>query len=78
MKTKNSVDIIFLFIISMILLGGFIKPIINPVDINYIENRNTNKLPILTAKTFSNNKFQNNLELALADQIPLAHYMKLV
>ncbi len=77
MKRKNIVDIIFLLTLSMILLGGFINPIINSTDINYIENRTANKLPILTTETFSNNQFQNNLELALADQIPLAHYMKL-
>lgn len=77
MKRKNIVDIIFLLTLSIILLGGFINPIINSTDINYIENRTANKLPILTTETFSNNQFQNNLELALADQIPLAHYMKL-
>lgn len=77
MKRKNIVDIIFLLTLSIILLGGFINPIINSTDINYIENRTANKLPILTTETFSNNQFQNSLELALADQIPLAHYMKL-
>ena len=69
-------DFLFLMILILILLGGLIKPIVMPKNVNYYENRAANKLPKLDFQTFLKGDFQDNVELAYADQIPLSAYMK--
>ena len=55
---------------------GFIKSIILPKEVNYYENRPANKISNINIKEFVNGKLQDELELALADQIPFSQRMK--
>ena len=59
-------------------MGGLIIPYIKQSDFNYLENRAANRLPSFTLTKFLNNSFQNQYELALADQLPLNSKMKVV
>lgn len=58
------------------LLLGLVRTLFLPKDINYYENRTANKAPELTLATFRTSTFQNGMEDALNDQIPLAQFMK--
>ena len=74
---KKIENIIFLGIIVLIMLGGFVKPIILPSEINYYENRPSNLLPKFSLKSIFEKTYQDNFEKALADQIPLSTTMKM-
>lgn len=74
---KKKEDKIFLGILILILTGGFLKPIIRPIDINYYENRPANTIPNFSIKAIINKSFQDEFEKALSDQIPLASKMKI-
>lgn len=69
-------DFIFIFIIFIILICGLIKTIFLSKDINYYENRPAYKLTPFSISSFYNGDFQDNLELAFSDQIPLSQSMK--
>jgi hypothetical protein len=70
-------DKIFLGIFIIILFGGFLKPIIKPIKINYYENRPANSLPSFSFSAILSKSFQDEFEKALSDQIPLASKMKI-
>ncbi len=76
MKKVKIEDKIFIFIIILIILGGFLKPLIWAHDINYFENRGAYKIPQFQLSTFLDETYQNNFEKALSDQIPLSNAMK--
>ena len=77
-KKIKIVNFLFSFIVILFLGVGFIKPILKPIDYNYRENRYAYQLPKFSKESFANGDFQNEYELALSDQIPLAANMKLV
>lgn len=58
------------------MLIGLLKSIINPIDINLYENRVSYKMPTISISTILDKSYQDNVELAFSDQIPLAPYMK--
>ncbi len=70
-------DKLFILIIVLIMLGGLVKPILFPKETNYLENREANQIPELSLTTILDKTYQDDFELALADQIPLAGNMKL-
>lgn len=70
-------DIIFLGVFILILIGGFLKPMIKPIDINYYENRPANNIPNFSISAIFDKSFQDEFEKALSDQIPLASKMKI-
>lgn len=74
----NILDIIFIGIIFLILFGGLIKTLFFNREINYYENRPAYKIEKFSAKNFLDGSFQDKLELALSDQIPLSQMMKKV
>lgn len=74
---KKKEDIIFLGIIILIMVGGLIKPFIKPIDIVYIENRPAQIMPEFTMEKFINKTYQDDIEKAFSDQIPLSGRMKL-
>ncbi len=76
MKKVKIEDKIFIFIIILIMLGGTLKPLILPHDVNYFENRKANQIPQFQFSDFLNKTYQNNIENALSDQIPLSNTMK--
>ncbi len=74
----KKVNILFLIIFVLIIFGGGIKPYLSQNQNNYRENRTAYQIPQFSVKSFLNGDFQNNYELALADQLPLTSIMKLV
>ncbi len=70
-------DKLFIIALIAILLGGLLVPIVRPRNYNYLENRSANQIPKLSIESLLDKTYQDNFELALADQIPLAGTMKL-
>lgn len=77
-KNKKITNFVFLFLVGVILLGGFLKPIVKPIGINLQENREAVTLPTFNFNSFVNKNYQNQFEESLSDQVPLASKMKLV
>ena len=75
MKTKFP-NAAFFVLVTGLLLAGFAKTLLLPKDINYYENRYACKVYAPTWETVQSQWFQNNLENALADQIPAAQRLK--
>lgn len=75
MKTKFP-NAAFFVLVTGLLLAGFAKTLLLPKDINYYENRYACKIYAPTWETVQSQWFQNNLENALADQIPAAQRLK--
>lgn len=75
-NVKSKINIVFLAAISIIVLGGTVKPFVKPIKENIYENRVAEKIPKFDYQTFLNKDFQNQFELALADQIPFGNQMK--
>ena len=69
-------DILFLFILIIILFLGLFRSIFFPKDISYYENRPSNKFSSISISDFINGNLQDNIELVLADQIPFSQTMK--
>lgn len=59
---NKKIDIVFLYIIALIVYGGFLKPIIKQNSINYYENRNSIYFEPTTLDKIPNNEFQDNIE----------------
>ena len=74
---KKIEDKIFLIVLVTIMLGGLIKPILMPKNISYLENREANQIPKFKLADILNKTYQDDFELALADQIPLSERFKL-
>lgn len=69
-------NILFVGIIMLVLVAGFIRTVFLPKDINYYENRYSNKVIVPTVNSLFNNSFQDSVENALADQVPGAQRLK--
>ena len=76
MKREYYINVFFLFVITTILVIGFFKPIINPIDIVERENREANQLPSISLTAFNEKTMQDAYELAYADQLPLSNELK--
>ena len=77
MKKSFLIDLVFLIVIMLIILVGFIKPMISQIDVISIENREANQLPKFSISKFIDKSIQDNYELAYADQIPFSSTLKL-
>lgn len=66
----NISNILFIFILVLIMILGFTKVMLKENNYNMYENRYSVKMPTLSFKTFFNKEYQNNIDLALADQLP--------
>ncbi len=75
-KAFQYINIIFFTMVLLIILGGFLKPLIKPYMNNDLENRKAYQLPKFSFADFNEKKVQDSYELAYADQIPLALGMK--
>lgn len=58
------------------LFVGLLNTILNSDDINYYENRTAYKMPKVSINKILDKSFQDDVELAFSDQIPLATVMK--
>ena len=61
---------------AAVLLTGLGRTLLHPKDVNYYENRPANTVAPLTAESWLDGSFQDAMETALSDQIPLAQTMK--
>lgn len=73
---KKLPDLAFITLIIAVLIFGLLKTVFLPKDINYYENRKSEKIIFPTFKNISEQKFQNSIEKSLADQIPKAQTLK--
>ena len=74
---KNKViNIIFAAIIFLALLGGLVKALFFPVEINELENRYAEKLIPFSFSSAMSGDFQDSSEKTLADQVHFAEKMK--
>lgn len=69
-------DIIFVSVIMTVFVAGFIRTVFFPKDVNYYENRPSDKIQNLTVDSFTSTDFQDSVESAFSDQIPLAQKLK--
>ena len=75
-KRKRKQRILFAFLVIAITLSGFLRTVFWPKDINTYESRNANKPAELTTENYLSKVYQDNMEDALADQVPFAQYFK--
>lgn len=75
-RIRNAVNILFIGIIGFFLVAGLVRTVFFPKDINYYENRYSNKLMMPTVGSVLDASFQDSVEDALSDQVPRAQVMK--
>lgn len=75
-NTKNIVNNLFLIICFSYLIIGCIMTIASFKKINYYENRTSYKISVPNIKKIISKEYQDNIELAFSDQIPLSITMK--
>ena len=70
-KLKNLGSIVFICIIMLVFTVGLVRTVFFPQDINYYENRYSNKISTPSVNTILDGSFQNSIEDAFSDQMPL-------
>lgn len=76
MKTKQTYNLIFVFLLIVALLISLGRTLAFPKTINKYENRYSEKLIKLSVNSYADSSFQDSVENALADQIPFAENIK--
>lgn len=76
MDRKRLLNCIFVFGLLLAGLAGLGKALLRPKAINYYENRYAAQPPALSAAALLDGSFQDDMEAALADQIPSAQRLK--
>lgn len=69
---KRIANLVFVAVIALALVTGFVFILAAPVDVNEYENRTAEKLEGLGHGNYFNSKFQDSVEAAAGDQIPFA------
>ena len=76
MKAQNKIDriinIVFSFIMLAALVIGLACALRGKIEVNEYENRYAEKFKAFTIAAYLNSDFQDNVETALADQLPFA------
>lgn len=72
----KKIRILFISLVMLILVGGLARVLFLPEEINAYENRYASQVPQLTASSFLDGSFQNGVDAAIMDQLPLAETMK--
>lgn len=78
-KTKHIRDLcnaVMLCCAALVLLAGLGRTLLRPKDVNLYENRPANTAAPLTVSGWLDGSFQDAMEAALSDQVPLAQTMK--
>lgn len=75
-KAIKLVNSLFIAAIIVIFLVSLVRTVFFPKDINYYENRYSEKIILPSVSNIVDMTFQDSIENALADQIPKAQVMK--
>lgn len=75
-KLQKIFGIAFIAFILLIMVTGLVVTVFFPHDINQYENRYANKIKEPTLSSINDQSFQDSIEDALSDQIPLAEKAK--
>ena len=75
-RARNLCNAVMLCCAAAVLLTGLGRTLLHPKDVNYYENRPANTVAPLTAESWLDGSFQDAMETALSDQIPLAQTKK--
>lgn len=73
MKLSNKIFVVFTV---LVLAVCFVFSVISPTDINAYENRKAEKMSFPTFTKFLTGEFQNDVEAAAGDQLPLSAKLK--
>ncbi|MBR2490898.1 MAG: hypothetical protein IKB65_05380 [Ruminiclostridium sp.] len=74
----KKIRIFFITAVMLILVGGLARAVLFPEEINTYENRYANQMPVPTVSTVLDGTFQDGVDAALMDQLPLSETMKRV
>ncbi len=74
--SKKIINIVFILLIMVFLLAGFMRAFFFPKEINNYENRYANKPDRFSFVGYADGSLQDSIENSLADQVPFAEYMK--
>ncbi len=77
-RIRDLCNAVMLCCAALALLAGLGRTLLRPKDVNFYENRPANTAAPLTASGWLDGSFQDAMEAALSDQIPLAQTMKKV
>ena len=75
-KANQWVNLCFFLVILFFLLAGLARILFWPKEINYYENRYAYTVEELSSENFLSGTFQDSVEKALSDQVPLAQRLK--
>lgn len=75
-KANQWVNLCFFLVILLFLLAGLARTLFWPKEINYYENRYAYTVEELSSENFLSGTFQDSVEKALSDQVPLAQRLK--
>lgn len=75
---KNINNIIFISILVCAWVIVFIFLILNRNEYNFIDNRKSHKLEKFNFNSYLKGNYQDNIEIAIGDQMPLYNYFKLI
>ena len=73
---RKHLDRALVLLVLFALLLGLGKALLRPKETNFYENRTANQPPRFTAVSWAEGSFQDALEAALTDQIPLAQKLE--
>ena len=72
----KKIRILFITAVMLVLVGGLARALFLPEEINTYENRYANQMPVPTVSTVMDGTFQDGVDAALMDQLPLSETMK--
>lgn len=75
-RIRNLCNALMLCCAALALLAGLTRTLLRPKDVNYYENRPANTAAPLSVSGWLDGSFQDAMEAALSDQVPLAQTMK--
>ncbi len=72
----KKIRILFITAVMLILVGGLARAVLLPEEINTYENRYANQMPAFSVSSFVDGTYQDGVDAALMDQLPLSETMK--
>ncbi|MGM9579152.1 MAG: DHHW family protein [Evtepia sp.] len=72
----KKIHILFVCGVMVILVAGLARTLLFPEEINTYENRYASQMPAFSAESYLDGSFQDGVDAALMDQLPLAETMK--